>query len=129
MLGLVKEGLEIVRTCRDRYDGRTRNPFNEYECGHWYARAMSSYALLQGLTGARYDAAERVLHLRPNIRGNFRAFLCTGAGYATVGVKAGKPFVEAAAGGIDIARIAYVSAGGDGALRRGAGRQKKRGPR
>ncbi len=39
--GLVEEGLEIVRTCRERYDGRIRNPFNEYECGHWYARAMS----------------------------------------------------------------------------------------
>ena len=41
-MGLVKEGLEVVRTCRDRYDGSVRNPFNEYECGHWYARAMSA---------------------------------------------------------------------------------------
>ncbi|MEO9005121.1 MAG: GH116 family glycosyl hydrolase, partial [Ginsengibacter sp.] len=41
LMGKVKEGLEIVRYCRDRYDGRVRNPFNEYECGHWYARAMS----------------------------------------------------------------------------------------
>ncbi|MBN2211430.1 MAG: hypothetical protein JW709_08555, partial [Sedimentisphaerales bacterium] len=31
MHGLVNEGLEIVRECRDRYDGRIRNPFNEYE--------------------------------------------------------------------------------------------------
>ncbi len=37
LMGLVEEGLEIVRTCRKRYDGRVRNPFNEYECGHWYA--------------------------------------------------------------------------------------------
>ena len=44
LMGLVEEGLEIVRVCRDRYDGRVRNPFNEYECGHWYARAMSSTA-------------------------------------------------------------------------------------
>ena len=27
--GFVEEGLEIVRLCRDRYDGRVRNPFNE----------------------------------------------------------------------------------------------------
>ena len=39
---MVEEGLDIVRVCRDRYDGVIRNPFNEYECGHWYARAMSS---------------------------------------------------------------------------------------
>ncbi len=45
--GHVKEGLEIVRTCRQRYDGRIRNPFDEYECGHWYARAMASYGLIQ----------------------------------------------------------------------------------
>jgi len=47
LMGQVEKGLDIVRTCRDRYDGRIRNPFNEYECGHWYARAMSSYGLLQ----------------------------------------------------------------------------------
>lgn len=46
-------GTYIVRACRDRYDGRTRNPFNEYECGHWYARAMSSYGMMQGLTSVR----------------------------------------------------------------------------
>ena len=54
--GMVDEGVRIVKTARARYDGRVRNPFNEYECGHWYARAMSSYALLNSLSGARYEA-------------------------------------------------------------------------
>ena len=74
-MGGVKEGLEIVRVCRDRYDGRVRNPFNEYECGHWYARAMSSYALLFGLSGARYDAVEKVLYLEPDDQGGLPLFL------------------------------------------------------
>jgi uncharacterized protein (DUF608 family) len=47
MMGEPDKCLEIVRAVRSRYDGRVRNPCNEYECGHWYARAMSSYALLQ----------------------------------------------------------------------------------
>jgi uncharacterized protein (DUF608 family) len=47
MMGEREKCLEIVRAARQRYDGRVRNPYNEYECGHWYARAMSSYALLQ----------------------------------------------------------------------------------
>jgi hypothetical protein len=106
-MGLVNEGLEVVRTCRDRYDGSVRNPFNEYECGHWYARAMSSYALLQALTGARYDAIEKVLYLDPAVGGDFRAFLSTASGYGTVGVKDGKPFFEPRQGTVEIKEIRY----------------------
>ena len=107
LLGLVEEGLEIVRVCRDRYDGRVRNPFDEYECGHWYARALSSYGLIQGLTGVRYDAVDRVLYVEPRLRGDFRSFLSTATGYGTVGVRAGRPFLELRAGTIDVARIEY----------------------
>jgi uncharacterized protein (DUF608 family) len=105
MMGSVKEGLEIVRTCRDRYDGRVRNPFNEYECGHWYARAMSSYSLLQGLSGARYDAVEKVLYLSPKIKGDFRCFLSTASGYGTVGIEGGKPFFAPRSGKVGIKEI------------------------
>jgi hypothetical protein len=108
-LGLVGEGLEIVRVCRDRYDGRVRNPFDEYECGHWYARAMSSYALLFGLSGARYDAVDKVLHLQPSVKGDFRCFLATATGYGTVGVKNGKPFYEPMAGTVEISEMRYVA--------------------
>lgn len=107
MKGMVEEGLEIVRICRDRYDGRLRNPFNEYECGHWYARAMSSYALIQGLTGARYDAVEKVLYLKPTINRDFRSFLCTATGYGTIGIKNGKPFIEVKHGKIPVKSIEY----------------------
>jgi hypothetical protein len=108
LMGLVDEGLEIVRVARDRYDGRVRNPFNEYECGHWYARAMSSYALLQGLSGARYDAVEKVLHLQPNLKGDFRCFLSTATGYGLVGVKRGKPFLNVKAGNIELKEIKFT---------------------
>jgi uncharacterized protein (DUF608 family) len=108
LLGHVAEGLEIVRACRARYDGRVRDPFDEYECGHWYARAMASYALLQGLSGARYDAVDKVLHLEPRVGGEFRSFLATATGYGTVGVRGGKPFLDVRGGRIDVARIAYT---------------------
>lgn len=106
-LGHVEEGLEIVRTCRKRYDGVLRNPFSEMECGHWYARAMASYALLQALTGARYDAVEKTLYLAPQIEGDFRSFLSTATGFGTVGIRDGQPFVEVKAGQIDVQRIEY----------------------
>ncbi|MBB6735319.1 GH116 family glycosyl hydrolase [Cohnella zeiphila] len=104
-LGCVEEGLEIVRTCRSRYDGRTRNPFNEYECGHWYARAMASYGLIQGWSGIRYDACERTLCLSPNVPGDFSSFLCTASGYGIAGVRGGLPFVDVVSGKIEIEHL------------------------
>jgi len=65
--GLVTEGLTIVKAARSRYDGRTRNPWNEYECGNYYARAMSSYALLGALSGFRYSAVEKTLWFGPRL--------------------------------------------------------------
>ncbi len=66
--GLVAEGLSVVHAVRQRYDGRVRNPWNEYECGSYYARALSSYAVLLALSGFRYSAPERRLELTPGWR-------------------------------------------------------------
>ena len=107
LMGETEAGREIVRVLRDRYDSHVRNPFDEYECGHWYARAMASYGMLQGLTGARYDAVERTLYLQPTIKGDFRAFLATATGFGIVGVKDGEPFVEVKQGTIPYDRIEY----------------------
>ena len=106
--GVVQKGLEIVRVCRDRYDGRIRNPFDEYECGHWYARALSSYGLLQGLTGLRYDAIDKTLYIDSKIWNNFRCFFSAENGFGTIGLKNGKPFVEIKSGELDVKEV-YVS--------------------
>jgi len=103
-MGKVTQGLEIVRLCRSRYDGRIRNPFNEYECGHWYARAMSSYGLLQGLTGLRYDAVDKTLHIGSNI-GDFTCFLSTATGFGTVTLHQGKATVNVTFGAIPVEKI------------------------
>lgn len=101
MMGEVEKGLDIVRTTRDRYDGRLRNPFNEYECGHWYARAMSSYALLQGLTGVRYDALDKTMYIDSKI-GDFTSFISTETGFGNVGIKNNKPFLNVSYGEIPV---------------------------
>ncbi len=105
MHGLVDEGLEIVRVCRNRYDGRIRNPFNEYECGHWYARALSSYSLIQALSGVRYDAVDKTLTIDSRVGASFRSFLATAGGYGIVGLDNGKPVIEVKSGTIDVKRI------------------------
>jgi len=101
MLGEVEKGLDIVREARRRYDGTYRNPFNEYECGHWYARALSSYALMQGLTGLYYDAVDRTLRIDSRIGNDFQCFISTETGYGLAGLKEGEPFLEVVSGTIE----------------------------
>ena len=103
-MGMIREGLGIVRAARNRYDGRIRNPFDEYECGHWYARAMSSYALLEALTGVRYDAVEKTLYVDPKI-GDFSSFLCTATGFGTVTCRQGKAMLQTVYGDIPVKKI------------------------
>ena len=106
--GEVEMGLEIVRICRDRYDGRVRNPFNEYECGHWYARALSSYGLIQGLTGVRYDAVEKTLYIDSQVGENFKSFLSTASGFGSVGLNNGQPYVDMMEGSLEVVHV-FVS--------------------
>jgi hypothetical protein len=103
-MGNVKEGLEIVRACRDRYDGRVRNPFNEYECGHWYARALASYGLLQGLTGVRFDAVDKTLYVDSKV-GDFSTFLSTETGFGTVNLNNEKVSLQVVYGTIPVKKV------------------------
>ena len=102
--------LDIVKTCRARYDGRTRNPFNEYECGHYYARAMASYGMLESFSGTRYDAVTNTLFIAPPTPGDFTTFINTRHGYLLCGVRNGEAFCEAL--GTDTApTLVYCPAG------------------
>jgi uncharacterized protein (DUF608 family) len=106
--GRVQQGLEIVRTCRDRYSGLVRNPFDEYECGHWYARALSSYSLLEALTGVRYDAVDKTLYVDSRI-GDFTSFLSTATGFGTVNYKNGKASLKEVYGKIPVEKIIVLN--------------------
>ena len=87
--GFVTEGLSIVKAMRTRYDGKVRNPWNEYECGNYYARAMASYALLAALSGFRYSAVQRILWLGPRLGARpFKTFFSTATGFGTIGLDA-----------------------------------------
>jgi uncharacterized protein (DUF608 family) len=56
------DALKVIAAARARHDGRRRNPFDEAECGHHYARAMAAWATLLAWTGFHYDALEQ--HIR-----------------------------------------------------------------
>jgi len=103
-MGCKEEGLKIIEACRSRYNGSNRNPFDEYECGHFYARALASYSLFSAFTGVRYDARENVITINASSE-DVQIFICTQSGYGLVGIKDGKPFVETVKGDIRVNRI------------------------
>lgn len=84
MFDETEKALDIVRAARARYDGTKRNPFDEYECGHWYARAMASYALIEGYTGIRYDAIDDKLSMKEELPEGTVSFLCKASGYENI---------------------------------------------
>jgi uncharacterized protein (DUF608 family) len=81
---MVDEGLSIVEGLRRRYDGTVRNPWNEYECGNYYARALASYALLTALTGFHYSAVNKCLTIAPKLANKGRFFFSTDKAWGCV---------------------------------------------
>jgi non-lysosomal glucosylceramidase len=89
--GMAKECLDIVRGIRKRYDGIRRNPWNEFECGSHYARAMASYGLILAFSGVRYDAVAGTATASPlQPQKQFKSFFCTPQGWGQVVVGDGQ---------------------------------------
>jgi uncharacterized protein (DUF608 family) len=101
--GMVEEGLTIVRAVRSRYDGHVRNPFNEYECGSYYARALASYALVQSLSGFRFSGATKELTLIPRLKVRpFTTFFSTATGFGTLTLSGSELIVRVIEGELSI---------------------------
>jgi len=83
--GFIEEGLAIVKGVRDRHNGERRNPWNEFECGNHYARAMASYALLLALSDFFYSAPRGLLRFAPRIYPeDFACFFSVDSGWGIV---------------------------------------------
>jgi hypothetical protein len=82
--GMVKEGIECIENIRRRYDGERRNPWDEAECGHHYARAMAAWSGILALSGFRYDGSQKSIVALPKVSpGKFSSFWSTGTGWGT----------------------------------------------
>jgi hypothetical protein len=110
--GQVANGLQCIADVRERYDGRRRNPFDEAECGHYYARAMASWAAVLALTGFRYSAVDSALAFaaRPG-----RHFWSTGRAWGVCEIsKAGKGHrvsLRVAEGSLSVRTVSLGGAG------------------
>jgi uncharacterized protein (DUF608 family) len=92
--GMVKEALTLVRAARARYDGVRRNPWDELECGHHYARALSSWALIQALSGVHYSAVEQSLTFDPKLKPPFTCVFAAGTAWGLLRVENNRATLE-----------------------------------
>ena len=80
--GYIEEALTIVRAIRDRQNGIARNPWNEVECGHHYARSMASYGVYVALCGYEYDMPRKKISFQPKLNADdFSCFFSTGTAW------------------------------------------------
>ena len=108
--GMVDEGLAIVRGVRERHRGHNRNPWDEFECGHHYARSMASYALLAALSGFSYSAPDKRIGFDPRMPGRkFKTFFSVGSGWGLYSQrkqkKGGRIEIEALYGSVTLQTI------------------------
>jgi uncharacterized protein (DUF608 family) len=109
--GMTAEALNIVESTRRRFDGERRNPWNEPECGHHYARALASWGCFVAWSGFRYSAPRRELTLMPRTRRQaFRCFWSVPSGWGsfthTLKPQGQSVQVQVAEGSIAVARLA-----------------------
>ena len=82
--GMVNEGVECIHNIRSRYDGAKRNPWDEAECGHHYARAMAAWSSFVALSGFDYTGASGAVIAVPRIaHEKFHCFWSTATGWGT----------------------------------------------
>jgi hypothetical protein len=88
--GMVREGVECIGNIRARYDGEKRNPWDEAECGHHYARAMAAWSGVIALSGFRYHGATEAVTAIPRLQHDrFTCFWSTATGWGTFSINPG----------------------------------------
>ena len=121
--GMVSQGVEYIENLRSRYDGVKRNPWDEAECGHHYARAMASWTGVVALSGFQYDGAASSIVAVPRVpHREFRCFWSTGTGwgtfsYSAAGVKSTRLTIQVIVGRLSCRSVEMTGTGSSTAAR------------
>jgi len=112
--GMAREGIECIGNIRARYDGEKRNPWDEAECGHHYARAMAAWSSVLALSGFRYHGPTRAVTAVPRIpREKFNCFWSTAMGWGTFSTGAGLE-IRVLHGSLECASCEFAGSGATG---------------
>lgn len=87
MYGLYDEAIKVMRTARERYNGKNRNPWNDAECGHNYVRSMAAYALIPILSGFVADLPRKRIEFNPISKDTFKSVWSVATGWGIFELK------------------------------------------
>jgi len=106
--GMTTEGVECITSIRKRYDGARRNPWDEAECGHHYARAMAAWSGILAYGGFHYNAATQTLTVNPKSnRPDFRCIWSTATGWGVFHATTSQLIIKVHAGQLPIQTCTY----------------------
>jgi hypothetical protein len=104
--GMLREGLATIENVRRRFDGERRNPWDEPECGHHYARAMSAWSSVVAWSGFQYHAVRKAVAIAPKSTAQpFRSFWSNGLGWGVFSVAANRVELEVREGTLPVRSI------------------------
>jgi familyl 116 glycosyl hydrolase-like protein len=106
--GMIKEGTECIASIRARYDGERRNPWDEAECGHHYARAMAAWSGILAISGFRYHGGTQALVVAPKlVPSEFRCIWSTGTGWGVFQVNHSELLIKVHSGRLPVRSCTY----------------------
>ena len=111
MRGLIEEGLDVVRAARNRHDGSRRNPWNDIECGSYYARSMSAWQLVNAWSGLSADLVAGRISFAPKQQADCAVFWSAGNAFGSLIRRGEETNLEVLGGSLDVAEIAVAGLG------------------
>ena len=104
--GEFDKGICVIANVRERFAGKTRNPFDEAECGRHYSRAMIAWGLFLAWTGQKFNAKKKILSFRKELENSTLPWY-TGAAWGTVSLDNQKLVVRVIEGEVDIETVNF----------------------
>jgi len=103
-----ESGLKCIKSIRDRFDGEKRNPFDEPECGHHYARAMASWSAPMAYSKFNYSGYEKAMSFT-SVPGIY--FWSNGYAWGTCAITGNKADLKVMHGEISIDKFTLENVG------------------
>lgn len=100
--GRIDDGTTVTKAVRNRFNGKSRNPYNEIECGSNYARSMASYAMIPILSGFVADLPHNRIAFNPYKTDEFNTIWSLDGAWGEFKIKDRTVYLKLCEGALDL---------------------------